>query len=127
MRISLLFLLATLLLPACIVHDGHDDLVGDEAERARLETQILDLIGDAPATAASQCQAIAFGSKPCGGPWRYLVYSTAHTDSARLGALVEQYNALDEKINIAKGMGSDCAFISRPTIVLNGGRCEVGR
>ena len=51
----------------------------DRNDLSRLEAEILTMIGSAGATDVAFCRQIAFGSKPCGGPWRYLAYSTAVT------------------------------------------------
>ncbi|MGH7859679.1 MAG: hypothetical protein ACREQY_20320 [Candidatus Binatia bacterium] len=93
---------------------------------ADLESKIRTLIGEARAERPEQCLAIAFGAKPCGGPWRYLVYSTAATDGARLETLVAEYNALDRRRNGEEGLVSDCAFVGPPALALVAGRC-VGR
>ncbi len=95
-----------------------------EDDLAKLEAEIMELIGGADATDASYCQTIAFGSKPCGGPWRYLVYSTQTTDSTLLRSKVERYNRLQAERNRELGLVSDCSLAVRPETGLVEGRCS---
>jgi hypothetical protein len=88
-----------------------------------LERRIETVIGEARAESIDQCRTIAFGSKPCGGPWRYLVYSISQTDSAELEKLVSEYNALQDADNRRRGLVSDCALAAPPTVDLIDGRC----
>ncbi len=97
---------------------GRDDL-------ARLEAEILTLIGDASASDVTFCKQIAFGSKPCGGPWKYLAYSTALTDSTELIEKVERYSSWETDINEREGGVSDCAFVIPPGVELASGACKL--
>ncbi|NOR28976.1 MAG: hypothetical protein GQ540_10670, partial [Lutibacter sp.] len=42
-----------------------------------LHEEIEQLIAEGICNENSDCDFIAFGSKPCGGPWSFLVYSTS--------------------------------------------------
>ena len=97
----------------------------DRGDLARLEAEILIMIGDAQATDVSFCREIAFGSKPCGGPWKYLAYSTASTDSVALKAKVDRYNRWEREINERDGGVSDCMFVGPPGVELVGGQCRL--
>jgi hypothetical protein len=88
-----------------------------------LRAEVMRLIGDASCNDVSQCRTIAFGAKPCGGPWQYLVYSMAITDSTALAAAVARYNAREAEINTAEGRMSDCAFVAPPNLARVNGRC----
>jgi len=55
-----------------------------------LDQQILNLIGVPTCVDVSSCASMAIGVKPCGGPWRYLVYSRAVTDEEALAAVVDE-------------------------------------
>lgn len=88
-----------------------------------LRKQIDEEIGDARADRVSQCRTIAFGSKPCGGPWQYLAYSTRETNTLKLSTLVARYNELEAEINLSEGRASDCAYVTRPDTALVGARC----
>ncbi len=105
--------------------DGNAAPPSDDLET--LEAQIIELIGDAEASTIGQCAFIPFGSKPCGGPWRYLVYSTQTTNEATLEQYVARYNELDDARNRQEGLVSDCSLVGPPEIMLEGGQCQVRR
>ena len=108
----------------------------DEREQlAALRSQIEELVGDAPCDTVADCRFVGLGSKPCGGPWEYLVYSIVGTDmSAATGAstgvdtlgLVEKvqaYNALEAEMNARYGYASDCAVANEPVLGVEAGHC----
>ena len=93
------------------------------AAPAPLLQQIEAEIGDAACDAAAQCRTVALGSKACGGPERYLAWSTARSDSARLAQLAEQYAAARQAENARSGMMSTCDVIIDPGATCQGRRC----
>ena len=114
-------LVAVLLLAGCNFFNASSTPSQDDLDE--LEAEIRALIGDAEASQPNQCRTIAFGAKPCGGPWTYLVYSTVSTDEQQLEELVSRYNALQAERNRELGLISDCALALRPDTALVGGRC----
>lgn len=62
------------------------------------------------------CKFIALGSKPCGGPWGYLAYSTS-IDDKKLEKMVNIYNKQEADFNKKWNVISDCAYASPPTSV----------
>lgn len=70
---------------------------------------------------SSECNFVGLGSKPCGGPWEYLIYSS-NADVEMLLGLVENYNATEEQINAEFGRASDCSIALAPDSVF----CENG-
>ena len=98
----------------------------NDSERLKELGRIIEQeIGTPAANEPSQCKLIAFGSKPCGGPARYLVYSTAKTNETRLKQLVEEFNQLAKKINEERKIFSDCMFVSEPKVELVDGVCRI--
>ena len=79
-----------------------------------LRRMIEQEIGIPSANEPTQCKLIPFGSKPCGGPWGYLVYSTLKTDETRLKQLVSEFNQLQKKMNKESKLMSDCAVAPEP-------------
>ena len=71
----------------------------------------------------STCRSVALGSKPCGGPWQYLIYSAAQTDSVQLVEKVAEYNAREADINMRHGSISDCTLVVEPTLSSRDGQC----
>jgi hypothetical protein len=102
----------------------------DQSDRERLRDlkRAIDVeIGEPRADSVAQCKYIAFGAKPCGGPWTFLVYSTTRTDESKLQRLVREYNALQKKINAEERLGSDCSVPAEPELVLENGVCAAKR
>lgn len=97
----------------------------DRAKLAEMEAQIDALIGDARCTDGAQCKVIAFGAKPCGGPWKYKVYSEAVVSTAKLTEYVDAYNAFNRELNEKYGWVSDCMVVGPPSVECREGRCGV--
>jgi hypothetical protein len=95
----------------------------NEASRSELEAEIVALIGTPTCSDFSECASIGFGAKPCGGHWRYLVYSRTVTDEQELTEAVEEYNELDLEYNLLQRIVSDCGFISPPALACVDGAC----
>lgn len=97
----------------------------DDTTKERLLGDFIEsYIADRTCTGPGQCRTMPFGDKPCGGPWTYLVYSTATTDSAALHVLVGEYNRLDGLMNVKYGRDSDCMFVLPPNVGCVDGRCQ---
>ena len=105
---------------------------GDDVDRSMvsmdsLRQNILRVLGDSSCTQASQCRSIPFGSKPCGGPWSYLVYSTNTADYGALADAVAEYNEREKLENEQEGRGSDCRIVSRPALDCVNSKCVAVR
>jgi hypothetical protein len=90
---------------------------------SELKHLIESEIGQPYAKESSQCRLIGFGSKPCGGPRTYLIYSRMKTDESRLEQLVTEYNRLERRHNIEQKMFSDCMLARKPKIEIRNGVC----
>jgi hypothetical protein len=86
-----------------------------------IELEISAPIADEP----KQCKLIAFGSKPCGGPRMYLVYSTATANEVKLKQLVKEYNELEWKLNQQQKIMSECEYVREPNLDFVGGVCAI--
>ena len=80
------------------------------------------LVGDA-CGAIEDCSYDGIGAKPCGGPWNYIIYATAATDSAALAERLGEYNALQADMNARYGYSSDCSVPNEPVLGCEAGRC----
>ena len=124
-----LLMLLVLVAGCRTVGPGDDEAQSDpvharfDRELQELDVQIREATGEARAETASQCRVIGVGAKPCGGPWRYHAYSTAHGDPARVEDLVARYNALETRKNERFGLASTCLMTAAPAVALEGGRC----
>ncbi|MFH1313632.1 MAG: hypothetical protein ABIJ00_10480 [Candidatus Eisenbacteria bacterium] len=95
----------------------------DEACLEKMEQDILALAGEPLCSDSTECRYIGFGSKPCGGPWRYLVYSISTVDTVELVKRVEEYNEYERCLNRRYGRVSDCSVPIPPRLGCRNGRC----
>lgn len=99
---------------ACTLEDDYAancDTIVETLENSRLF--IEDLAANSICNEEFECRSIAFGTKPCGGPWTYLVYSTS-IDTLELVSRVNDYNELEMTYNINCGAVSDCSLVNPP-------------
>lgn len=96
---------------------------GDRARLMDMRREIDALIGDAEGASIADCRYAGLGSKPCGGPWEYIVYSIASTDSTALTARLTAYDAFEAEMNELYGYLSDCSIPNEPVLVFRDGRC----
>ena len=101
--------------PPPVVH-GEDSLVGRRAA-------VLALVSKPRCERVDQCRAAPLGAKPCGGPWSYVVFSTATTDSVRLAKAAAEYTALEVDQNRRAGVVSECQFVTAPKLSCSQGYC----
>jgi hypothetical protein len=93
-------------------------------ERLRaLEDDIARASGDGRCTQAVECRAVGLGSKPCGGPERYWIYSTAASQVDHLLDDAEEHRATDAKLDALVGGVSDCLLELPPVPDCVSGRC----
>lgn len=103
--------------------DQADQEERDQRWLHRMRARIDALVGEARCESEADCRYIGLGAKPCGGPWEYLVYSVAQTDSAQLSEKVKEYNAFEAGMNQKYGYVSDCALPAEPVVGCVEGRC----
>lgn len=102
--------------------DDDDASVGfeeDKKELISLQKTIEDLADASVCNETTECKFIAFGSKPCGGAWSYLIYSTS-INVEELESMVADYNQKQADFNTKYGVISDCSAVMPPT----GMKCE---
>ncbi|RXJ52257.1 hypothetical protein [Gelidibacter gilvus] len=110
LKLAVLFLLLT----AFTCDDQDDRSCEDYVSKLEdIRTKIETLVETSECNKDLECHFLAFGSKPCGGPWSYLVYSTA-IDTLELRSLVDAYNKMEQEYNVACQQYSDCMFVSPP-------------
>ena len=88
----------------------------DLAELNNLQEEIELIIDSGACNTNSGCDYIAFGSKACGGPKTYLVFSKS-INVDLLQQKVATYNALENAFNQKWGISSDCMYLLPPTSV----------
>lgn len=80
-------------------------------------------VGNPVAASPDQCRVVGIGHRPCGGPERYLLFSTETTDEQRLLGLVERYNARARDLTAESGMVGTCEVLPEPGTLVRGGVC----
>ncbi len=88
----------------------------EKLELLNLKNEIEQIINSEDCSETTTCEFIAFGSKPCGGAWSYLVYSS-NINVALLKEKVNFYNKLENEYNIKWNIISDCMAVSPPSNV----------
>jgi len=88
----------------------------EQLELDNLKNEIEQLVAEGTCSENSNCDFIAFGSKPCGGSWSYLVYNTT-INVELLNEKVATYNNQENAYNLKWGIISDCMAVSPPTSV----------
>jgi len=91
-------------------HNFDDDL----AELLKMQSAIEELANSSICNNNSECRFISFGSKPCGGPWSLLIYSTS-IDVDLLVNMVEEFNTKESEFNEKHNQVSDCSTPNPPT------------
>jgi hypothetical protein len=79
--------------------------------------------GTAACDADDQCHTIGVGHKACGGPERYLAWSSRNNDGTRLRALVAEHAAARGAEDSKKGMMSTCSVVPDPGATCAAGQC----
>ena len=90
---------------------------------ASLLAQIQAEVGAAACDSTQQCHTLAIGAKACGGPERYLAWSSKDYDGKKLKALAQAQAEASRKQQQADGMMSTCAIVTDPGATCEAGRC----
>ena len=99
----------------------------EEEDQERLKAlydEIVEYIGTPRCSGGDDCRFIGVGSKPCGGPWRYLVYSASTLDEDHLRSLVEAHAAFEAYLNEKYGYVSTCNVPPEPVLECRDGICR---
>ena len=119
-------LIAVLVCMAGLAACNDEDSTDEDRDRAHLEKMEADidtLIGEPTCKDGKECRTIAFGDKPCGGPWSYKIYSTSSVDTLALEQMIDVYNKFNQTLNERYGWMSDCTVAIRPGVECLDGRC----
>ncbi len=116
MRKFVFLALISLLTIAMQCKTDNTNLTFEEEKKllTELKLEIENLANTSVCNDSTECKFIAFGSKPCGGPWQYLIYSTS-IDTDKLEDLVGNYNQKEDDFNRTWNVVSDCSFALPPT------------
>ncbi|HAH55708.1 MAG TPA: hypothetical protein DCM02_10635 [Flavobacterium sp.] len=96
------------------LNDSQETITSTQLETKKQEIQ--NYINSFSCSESVGCGFIAFGSKPCGGPRTYLLFSNG-VNLTKLQEMVKNYNDLENLHNIQTNAMSDCMFVMPPTEV----------
>jgi hypothetical protein len=82
----------------------------DVPAAAQRSARIMQAIGDAACDSDAQCRVIGIGARACGGPQRYVAWSTGATDEAALRDLVEADAVESRKEQEKARLSSTCVI-----------------
>jgi hypothetical protein len=116
----------------CVPREGYPwgEETSEEEDQARLKEMadaIVEYIGTPYCSGEGDCRYIGVGSKPCGGPWCYLIYSASTVNIGHLENLVGVHDAFEAHMNIKYGYASTCDVPSRPVLECHEGICRASR
>jgi hypothetical protein len=95
----------------------------EDQQLVQLAKNIEEFAKNKACTGGDNCRSMAMGSKACGGPTSYLIYSLTKTDEKLLSEKVKQYTDLEKEINIKYNRVSDCRFLMPPMVDCLNGVC----
>ena len=100
---------------------------GGRAAEVVLLQRIEAEVGQAGCTSAAQCRTLPIGSKACGGPARWMAWSTTASDGQRLQTWAQELAQRQRRREEAEGILSNCSFEADPGAVCTAGRCMLAR
>ncbi|MBC7408314.1 MAG: hypothetical protein H7339_07990 [Arcicella sp.] len=95
----------------------------DDQKLVQLSKEIEEFAKNKVCFGGDNCKTMAMGSKPCGGPTSYIIYSLSKTDEKQLSDKVKQYTDLQKELNIKYNRISDCSLLIPPTVDCLNGIC----
>jgi hypothetical protein len=97
------------------------------AAEAAMAQRITAEIGTAACTRDADCRTLPMGSKPCGGPARWVAWSATVSRGDALQAMATDLAALQQQRQAAEGMMSTCSVVPDPGARCDAGRCVLNR
>jgi len=124
MRLFISFSLIFLFTVGCSLEESTKNQDSDLKALTNLGNEINVLVESSVCTDETECASIAFGTKPCGGPWGYLVYSNS-IDTDELIAKVERFNQMQNTYNLRYNITSDCSVVLPPdALICEDNKCK---
>ena len=121
-----LFRAAAALLLACATSAcGSAPAAAGSADSADLLRQIQAQTADLACDSPQQCHTLAVGAKACGGPERYLPWSSKRQDGTALRELAARHATLRRAEDAKSGMLSNCMAVQDPGASCVAGRCAL--
>ena len=108
----------------CTEQDSMSAQEKDKYQIDKLRQELIDMAENSICSDEFTCAVVGVGSKPCGGHWEYLVYSTS-IDEKSLLEKADQLLKLEKEYNEKYQIASDCMMVSPPVeIICEDGKCK---
>ena len=111
-----------LVLGACQAQTGVATAAGGTEETALL-ARIQAAVGEAGCSSDAQCRTLPIGEKACGGPERWMAWSTTSPKADQLPAWAAELATLARQRNQRSGMVSNCQYLPDPGAVCRAQHC----
>ena len=111
-----------LVLGACQAQTGVATAAGGTEETALL-ARIQAAVGEAGCSSDAQCRTLPIGEKACGGPERWMAWSTTSPKADQLPAWAAELATLARQRNQRSGMVSNCQYLPDPGTVCRAQHC----
>lgn len=96
-----------------------------QVDGRQLYQRMQKLTADKTCQSDQQCQVIGIGSRPCGGPEQFLLFSTLHTDQKMLTITNDRYTRTRREQQQRLGMRSICQQLLAPTPACRQNQCVI--
>lgn len=90
---------------------------------AKLRTEINNIEAVNECDNSMQCEVIAAGSRACGGPSHYMIYSTKHTSKEKALSVASELTKYESLYNAQNNMQSICAMLTKPSTQCVDNKC----
>ena len=111
-----------LMLGACQAQTGGAAAAGGNEESALL-ARIQAAVGEATCSSDAQCRTLPIGEKACGGPERWMAWSTTSPKAGPLPGWAAELATLARLRNQRSGMASNCQYLPDPGAVCRAQHC----
>ena len=111
-----------LMLGACQAQTG-GTAATDGTSEAALLARIQAGVGEAACSSDAQCRTLPIGEKACGGPERWLAWSTTSPKADQLPGWAAALAALARQRNQGSGMVGNCQYMPDPGAVCRAQHC----
>lgn len=86
---------------------------------AALNSQLDNITSDNRCTASFQCKVLEVGTRACGGPSKYIVYSALNTSQERVEQIAEKITKQESTLNKTQGLNNCSPVIEVQSLCIN--------
>tara|TARA_Y100000034_G_C6866135_1_gene394776 strand:- start:747 stop:1271 length:525 start_codon:yes stop_codon:yes gene_type:complete len=90
---------------------------------SKLRAEINNIEAANECDSSMQCEVVAAGSRACGGPSHYMIYSTKHTSKEKALSIASELTKYESLYNAQNDMQSICAMLTKPSTQCIDNKC----